>query len=82
MLENIFQDLRYGARTLRKNPVFTLIATLTLALGIGANTAIFSIIDVLLFRPLPVSRPDQLVRIVEGETKGSAQSELYFVAQL
>ena len=74
MLENIFQDLRYGARTLRKNPVFTLIATLTLALGIGANTAIFSIIDVLLFRPLPVSRPDQLVRIVEGETKGSAQS--------
>lgn len=74
MLENVFQDLRYAARALRKNPVFTLIATVTLALGIGANTAIFSIIDVLLFRAIPVTEPGQLVRIFDGETKGNAQT--------
>ncbi|HEY2391855.1 MAG TPA: ABC transporter permease [Candidatus Angelobacter sp.] len=71
MLENIFQDLRYGARTLRKNPGFAIIAVVTLALGIGANTAIFSIVDVLLFRPLPVSRPNELVRIFNGNSKGN-----------
>ena len=73
MLENIFQDLRYGARTLRKNPGFTIIAVFILALGIGANTAIFSIIDVLLFRPLPVSKPNELVRIFNGDTRGDAK---------
>jgi putative ABC transport system permease protein len=72
MLEGIFQDLRYSARTLRKNPAFTIIATLTLALGIGANTAIFSIVDVLLFRPLPVSKPNELVRLFNGKTRGNA----------
>lgn len=72
MLENIFQDFHYSARMLWKNPGFTFVAVLTLALGIGANTAIFSIIDVLLFRPLPVSKPDQLVRIFSGETRGNA----------
>jgi putative ABC transport system permease protein len=72
MVENIFQDLRYGARMLRKSPGFSLVAVLTLALGIGANTAIFSVVDVLLFRPLPVSRPNELVRIFSGETRGNA----------
>jgi predicted permease len=63
-LENLGRDLRYAARTLRKTPGFTCVAILSLALGIGANTAIFSLIDTLLIRPLPVPYPERL-RIVE-----------------
>jgi predicted permease len=61
----ILQDLRYGARMLSKNPVITFVAVLTLALGIGANTAIFSGVSAFVFRPLPVPQPDRLARPAE-----------------
>jgi predicted permease len=62
-MQTIWQDLRYGARTWLKKPGFTLIAVITLSLGIGANTAIFSLVNAALLRPLPVDRPEQLVSL-------------------
>jgi predicted permease len=74
-LEDLLQDLRIGVRMLRKNPSFTLVVAATLALGIGANTAIFGLVDVLLLRPLPVvNAPSQLVLLARGDGRGPALS--------
>src|SRR5579864_365160 len=75
MTMQVLQDLRFSLRQLRKAPVFTMVAVITLALGIGANTAIFTLLDQALLRALPVSHPEQLVRLrFSGSARGHFNS--------
>jgi hypothetical protein len=76
-MDRLLQDFRYGVRVLRKNPGFAAVAVLTLALGIGTTTAIFSLVDAVMFKPLPFPTADRLVRVqslIIGQSQGDVAS--------
>src|SRR5436190_9236978 len=73
MVENIIQDIRYALIGWRRSPAFAISAILTLALGIGANTAIFSVVNGILLKPLPFHAPDHLVQIKETQPPNEQQ---------
>src|SRR5213082_1845902 len=72
----MLNDIRYGQRQLIKHPAFTIIAILTLALGIGANTAIFSVVNPVLLKPLPFPEPDQLIALGNIDRRQKSQMDL------
>jgi putative ABC transport system permease protein len=82
LIETVFQDIRYGLRILGRTPVITGVAILSLALGIGANTAIFSLIDAVMLRMLPVQRPEELVQILRANSAGRGEGSSSFTNPL
>ena len=78
IMDSIIKDIRYGIRNLLKRPAFTLIAIITLALGIGANTAIFSVVNALLLRPLPFTEPDKLIQVWEASIKQGQRHDVSY----
>src|SRR5262245_49090242 len=80
MMATLLNDLRFAARMLTKSPGFTLMAVVTLALGIGANTAIFSVVNGVLLRPLPYPEPDRIVRLFETVSRSAMPSDRMEIA--
>ncbi|MGH9751806.1 MAG: ABC transporter permease [Blastocatellia bacterium] len=74
-MNSLLQDLRYGLRTLLKNPGFTLVAIVTLALGVGVNTAIFSVVNGVLLRPLPFNQPERIITLWENNVKDGIERD-------
>src|SRR3989442_208275 len=82
MMDTLLQDLRYALRMLGRNPAFTSVVVLTLALGVGANTAIFTLIDAVILRHIPVRHPEQLIALgntsrVASLSQGSPRTDLF-----
>src|SRR5438128_10723121 len=77
-MRTLIKDLRYGIRMLARNPGFTIVAVLSLALGIGANTTIFSLLDAVMLRSLPVQHPEQIVDIATREAGGEPHADFSY----
>jgi hypothetical protein len=83
LMETLFQDIRYGLRILGRTPVISSVAVLSLALGIGANTAIFSLIDTVMLRMLPVEKPEELLQVrIQNPNSPNEEAEPTFTNAL